>query len=58
MKNYDLLKKNAEGLGIEVLELSDVIAVALGIKIKEKAVEEDKTMKEDENIEKEIEEEN
>lgn len=39
MKNYDLLKKNAENLGIEVLELSDVLADALGIKIKEKISE-------------------
>lgn len=47
MKNYDLLKKNAENLGIEVLELSDVLASALGIKIKEKvSEEEDEVIKE------------
>lgn len=32
MKNYDLLKKNAGELGIEVLELSRVLAKALDIK--------------------------
>ncbi|MDD5191610.1 MAG: (Fe-S)-binding protein [Candidatus Nanoarchaeia archaeon] len=39
MKNYDLLKKNAEGLGIEIAELSDVLANALNIKIPERSEE-------------------
>lgn len=40
MKNYELLKDNAKGLGIEVLELSEVLALALGIKTKEELNEE------------------
>ena len=44
MQDYDLLKKNSEGLGIEVLELSNVLAKALNIKFseedKEEAIEE------------------
>jgi Fe-S oxidoreductase len=36
MKNYELLKKNAKDSEIEILELSEVLALALGIKIKEK----------------------
>lgn len=35
MENYQLLRKNAEEEGIEVLELSEVLALALGIKKKE-----------------------
>lgn len=41
MKNYNLLKKNAEGLNIEVLELSEVLAKALGIKAQEEEIEEE-----------------
>lgn len=40
MKNYDLLKKNAGELGIQVLELSHVLAKALNIKISEEIKEE------------------
>jgi len=36
MKNYELLKENSKDSGVEILELSDVLALALGIKIKEK----------------------
>jgi len=36
IKNYDLLKNNAQGLDIEILEVSEVLAKSLGIKIKEK----------------------
>ena len=36
MKNYELLKKNSEASGVEIMELSEVLALALGIKIKEK----------------------
>jgi Fe-S oxidoreductase len=35
MKNYELLKNNARDDEIEILELSEVLALALGIKIKE-----------------------
>lgn len=68
MKDYDLLKKNAGGLGIEVLELSQVLAKALNIKVseevKEESIEEDETenekvdkiIKEGENINEELEE--
>ncbi|MDP2925509.1 MAG: (Fe-S)-binding protein [Nanoarchaeota archaeon] len=31
--DYDILKKNSKGLGVEILELSEVIAFALGLKI-------------------------
>jgi Fe-S oxidoreductase len=44
MKNYDLLKKNADGLDIEILELSEVLARALGIKIKEIESEEEESI--------------
>ncbi len=44
MKNYELLKKNAEDSGIEVLEFSEVLALALGIKLKEQK-EKDKDWK-------------
>ena len=58
MKDYDLLKKNAGGLGIEVLELSEVLAKALGIKIPEKTEEPTEEAEiEDEDVEKELEEE-
>jgi len=36
IKNYELLKNNAKDTEIEILELSEVLALALGIKIKEK----------------------
>jgi hypothetical protein len=61
MKNYELLKKNSAGTGVEILELSEVLAFALGIKIKEKeqtALEQPEediiNIKEDEYIEKEL----
>jgi len=64
MKNYELLKKNTEDSDIEILELSEVLALALGIKIKEKkAGDEDEVSEEeqividlqaDENIKKEL----
>jgi len=38
LQNYELLKKNSEGIDIEILELSEVLAEALGIKVK---IEED-----------------
>ena len=31
MENYELLKRNSENSGVEVLELSDVLSLALGI---------------------------
>ncbi len=40
LNSYDLLKKNAEETGIEVLELSEILAKALGIKVKEHEVTE------------------
>jgi Fe-S oxidoreductase len=40
MQDYDLLKKNSEGLGIEVLELSGVLAKALNIQFSKEAKEE------------------
>jgi len=60
MKNYELLKKNAETSGFEIIELSEVLASALGIKIKEQTTEEQPeeeqeknnviSIKEDENV--------
>ncbi|MBR9706224.1 (Fe-S)-binding protein [Candidatus Pacearchaeota archaeon] len=47
--NYDLLKKNAVGSEIEILELSEVLALALGIK-KEEIVREEAIDGEDEVI--------
>ncbi len=41
MENYQLLKRNAEEVGIEVLEFSEVLALALGIKRKFKEDEEE-----------------
>lgn len=38
MKNYELLKNNAKDTEIEILEFSEVLALALGIKIKEKEI--------------------
>lgn len=39
LDDYNLLKKNSKESGIEILELSEVLATALGIKIKEKTEE-------------------
>jgi len=32
LEEYDLLKKNSEGLGVEILEMSDILGLALGLK--------------------------
>jgi Fe-S oxidoreductase len=53
MDNYDILKRNLEDLDIEVLELSDLLGFALGIKKmdreKEFIREEDKILSEEES---------
>ena len=59
MKNYELLKKNAGASGIEIMELSEVLGLALGIKVKEQKMEEKQeeqieqiiNIKEDESVE-------
>lgn len=35
LNDYELLKKNSEGTGVEILELGEILAIALGIKRKE-----------------------
>lgn len=40
VENYQLLKKNAKENEIEILELSEILAMALGIKKKEQIIEE------------------
>lgn len=40
LDNYSLLKKNSEDEGVEILELSEVLAIALSIKVKDKKIEE------------------
>lgn len=32
LEEYELLKKNSEGLGVEIMEMSDVLGLALGLK--------------------------
>lgn len=41
MKDYELLKNNAKEIDIEVLEFSEVLALALGIKVREQEIEEE-----------------
>lgn len=59
MKNYELLKNNSKDTGIEILELSEVLALALGLKTREKEQEvqeqpeEIEETKQEEDIEKE-----
>lgn len=53
INDYELLKKNSEGTGIEILELSNVLAEALDIKLEIKKIEEEK----EETAEEETEEE-
>ena len=50
MENYQLLKKNVEDSGVEILELSEVLALALGIKVKEPELEEEKISEEEQII--------
>ena len=50
LDNYQLLKKNAEETGIEVLELSEVLANALGIKVKEKETNKEREPTEEEKL--------
>lgn len=53
LDNYALLKKHSEDIGIEVLELADVLALALGIKKKEVEMS-DEEVREDIEDEKKI----
>jgi len=39
-ENYDLMKRNCSGTGVEVLELSEVLGLALGIEVEESVKEE------------------
>ena len=50
MENYELLKDNVEDSGVEILELSEVLALALGIKKKEPEISEEKISDEDQII--------
>jgi len=54
MENYQLLRKNAGDSGIEILELSEVLAIALGIKKKQPEFEEEE-ISDEEQIVKDIE---
>ena len=50
MKNYELLKKNVGDSGVEILELSDVLGLALGIKVKENQEKDEDEISEEEQI--------
>lgn len=50
LADYQLLKKNSEEMDVEILELSEVLALALGIRIKEKQVSEKKELTEEEQL--------
>jgi len=41
LANYQLLKRNAPEIGVKILEFSEVLALALGIKIKEQDITEE-----------------
>lgn len=50
LNNYQLLKKNSNETEIEVLELLDVLAYALGIKVREEKINEEELTKEEQII--------
>jgi|TARA_B100001971_G_C18246344_1_gene574527 Fe-S oxidoreductase len=50
VENYDLLKKNSKDSDIEILELSQVLAIALGIKKKEPEIVEEEISGEEQII--------